>query len=104
MNKRNDWETSPLCLLELHGVLPGLLEAHITGELHQELEALNVVGEPPVDCLVRLQGLVVVTSSPTEQRSDLNRVTVELTRSYHKLPLHQLSLYSSGVISNIYYV
>ena len=56
-----------LCLLELHGILPRLFEAHITGELHQELETLNVVRELPVNCLVRLQGLVVVTRSPTTQ-------------------------------------
>ena len=56
-----------LRLLELHSILPRLFEAHITGELHQELETLNVLREPPVNCLVRLQGLVVVTRSPTTQ-------------------------------------
>ena len=72
-------------LLQLRRELRGLLQAHVVGQLHQELETLDVLGELAVDGLVRLEGAVVVARPP-------------VAAGNHELPFDLIRLHEAGAL------
>ena len=71
IKKINKQAPPPLRLLEVHGVLPGLPQPHVAGELHQELQTLDILGELSVNGFVSFKSLTIKILRVRENRDKI---------------------------------